>query len=167
MSKTELTQAFLKHRYELTGYLSRQLRCVETANDIYHEVYLRALRVEDPSSVRNLRSYLFKIASNLVKDHVRNENRRAEILDENSSILKDEDKSFTPEDIVLSKNELDYLMKIMSTLPEKSRHIFYEHRFEGKTRQEIADKFDVSLTTVENHIKYVLECLKDARKKTP
>ena len=66
----------------------------------------------------------------------------------------------------MRKNELDYLTKVMSYLPDKSRQIFYEHRFEGKTRKEIAKQFDVSLTTVENHIKLVLEHLKEARKKT-
>lgn len=156
MPETELTRAFLKHKSDLNSYITGRLKCSATANDLCHEIYFRALRVEDASSIKNLRSYLFKIASNLIKDHTRNETRRSKLIEQTGDVLFEKVEPRSPEDFLLARDELNRLLEIMKTLPEATRGIFYAHRFEGKTRQEIATQFGITPSTVDYHVKRVL-----------
>lgn len=152
-----LTCAFLECQEELVNFFKGRIKCPETARDLSQEVYLRLQRVEDPDSISNHRTYIFKVARNLMIDHVRTETRRSNLLEQAGTIPWEGRESPTPEQAAIARNDLDTLRRVIPALPAVSRQIFHSHRFEKKTRQQIADEHGVSLTTVENHIRLVLE----------
>lgn len=162
MSDTILTRAFLQHQGELIGFFRGRLSCAETAKDLCQEVFIRLQRTEDPAAIENCRSYIFKVARNLLKDHIRNETRRAELLREVGVVPWDRPLQPTPEQVLSAHTELEQLKRVIPGLPVLSRRIFHRHRFQDKTRKEIAAEFGVSLTTVENHIRLVLEHMSHA-----
>ncbi|MEM9635122.1 MAG: RNA polymerase sigma factor [Pseudomonadota bacterium] len=162
IDQTPLVRAFLDCQEELVSFFRGRLKSPESARDLSHEVYLRLQRVEDPGAINNHRSYIFKIARNLLIDHVRTETRRSTLLAEAGSVPWETRENPSPEQVVLARDDLETLRRAVSSLQPLSRRIFYAHRFERKTRQQIADEYCVSLTTVENHIRRVLDHFADA-----
>lgn len=144
-------------------FLARRLKCAFTARDLVQELYLRLLKIENPAAIQNRRAYLFRVAANLATDHQRVEERRTELLRESRDLLTDPAHTVTPERIALARTELERLRRVVEALPPLSRKIFYLNRFEGMPQREIAQQLNVSVTTVEKHIRKVLEHLARAR----
>lgn len=158
-----LLNAYYEHERDLVRFLSQRLKCAFTARDLVQELYLRLLNVENPEAIQNSRAYLFRVAANLATDYQRVEGRRAELLKENSQVLNAPVQNVSPERVALAREELERLGRIVEKMPPLSRKIFYLNRFEGKPQRAIAAELDVSVTTVEKHIRRVLEQLARAR----
>jgi RNA polymerase sigma-70 factor, ECF subfamily len=63
--------AWENERGQLLGFLRRQIRDHETAEDLLQETFVRAIRAGRIGEGANLRSYLYTIAQNLIADHWR------------------------------------------------------------------------------------------------
>jgi RNA polymerase sigma-70 factor (ECF subfamily) len=77
----EAERLFLLHRQGVFRYLSRAVGRPETAQDLTQEVFLRVARspvpVSDPAGHR---AWVFKIARNLLLNHLRDGARRGEVV---------------------------------------------------------------------------------------
>ena len=60
---------YAEHRTGLQNFFRRRIRTKASAPDLAQEVYMRMLRVSDPSSIRNPAVYLYTVANNLVKEY--------------------------------------------------------------------------------------------------
>ena len=60
---------YAEHRTGLQNFFRRRIRTKASAPDLAQEVYMRMLRVSDPSSIRNPAVYLYTVANNLAKEH--------------------------------------------------------------------------------------------------
>lgn len=82
MSETEF-RAFYDATYRpLWGYLARTLGSGSLADDLTQEAYLRLLRAEfRPESEAHRKNYLFRIATNLTRDHFRARRPMSELPD--------------------------------------------------------------------------------------
>lgn len=165
MHDTALTRAFFENRQDLIAFLKAKLQCAATADDLCQDIYLKLRRVDDPSAIDNCRGYLFMMAANLVADRLRAEVRRLSLLKERGrEAAWKPAQERTPEELLVARAEIDYLNRAVAKLPELSRRIFYANRFESKTQRDIAAEFGVSISTVEYHIRKVLDHLASARK---
>jgi RNA polymerase sigma factor (sigma-70 family) len=113
--------------------------------------------------VRNTRAYLFRVATNLTTDYLKVTARRATLLQENHEDIREAIDALTPERITMARHEMARLRQAVAGLPPLSRHVFYLSRFEGKSHRQIAAALGVSTTTVEAHIRRVLDRLQQAR----
>jgi len=163
MQHSALLNAYYEYEGDLVRFLARRLKCAFTARDLVQELYLRLLKIENPAAIQNRRAYLFRVAANLATDHQRVEARRTELLRESRDLLTEPAHAVTPERIALARTELERLRRVVEALPPLSRKIFYLNRFEGMPQREIAQQINVSVTTVEKHIRKVLEHLARAR----
>jgi RNA polymerase sigma-70 factor (ECF subfamily) len=78
----ELTTRFEEHRRELTGYSYRMLGSAFEAEDAVQETYIRAWRGYDRFEGRAaLRSWLYRIATNVCLDMLEGRERRARPMD--------------------------------------------------------------------------------------
>ena len=160
--ETVLTVAFFENRQDLFAFIKSKLQCAATADDLCQDIYLKLRRVHNPSAIENCRGYLFTIAANLVADTLRKEARCSSLLNDGPDIVWAA-ASQTPEELLVARAEIDYLNRAVSELPEFTRGIFYANRFENRTQREIAVLFRISLSTVEYHIRKVLDHLARAR----
>ena len=64
-----IERLYAEHRSALQSFFQRRIRSKASAPDLAQEVYVRMLRVSDPSSIRNPAVYLYTVANNLVKEH--------------------------------------------------------------------------------------------------
>ncbi len=163
MQDSVLHRSFRDHQRDLLRFLMRRLRCAFTARDLAHDLYLKLDDVDGATGIGNGRAYLFRMAANLASDHLRGEARRGEILREAQDLLDGGADWRTPERDVIARDELQRLHREVAALPDLSRRIFQLNRFEGRTHREIAARLGVSVTTVENHIRKVMDRLAAAR----
>src|SRR4030081_3365150 len=81
LSYSDLQSVFMEARSDLERMLRRRLGSSPAAADLTQKLYLRLRHITAPLSDRHpARAYLFRMAVNLVTDHIRVERRRAELL---------------------------------------------------------------------------------------
>lgn len=73
MHDAELERLFKLYHTPLVRYLTRRLGDRDWAEEVAQETFLRALR---QNALTSERSWLFAVATNLVRDHARKEERR-------------------------------------------------------------------------------------------
>lgn len=143
----DLVSAFVRHRDELVGFLFRRLGCRATAEDLTHDVFLRARR--SPGEVRHVRGLLFTTARNLAANHRRDETRRADLRTLEADLLSESAETRTPERALIATDALRRLVLSMDRWPARTRQVFILNRYEGLTQVEIAARLRISTTAVE------------------
>ncbi|MBV8503289.1 MAG: RNA polymerase sigma factor [Paucibacter sp.] len=130
--------------------LVRRGRSVQDAEDLVHEAWVRMASYQQEQVVERPEAFLMRTALNLSIDAHRTSVSHGE------SVLLEEvvlvDASPAIEDVLLARERLARLSICLGRLSEKSRSIFLAHRVDGLTYREIADRHDLSITTVEKHI---------------
>src|SRR5690606_37648629 len=67
---------FREHNRTLVLFLAARLKDEQAAREVAQEAYVKVLQLEQPGAVSFLRSYLFKVASNLAVDRLRQQRSR-------------------------------------------------------------------------------------------
>jgi len=62
----ELSQLFREHNRALVLFLASRLKNIQAAREVAQEAYVRVLELDTPGAISFLRSYLFKVAANLL-----------------------------------------------------------------------------------------------------
>jgi RNA polymerase sigma factor (sigma-70 family) len=119
--------------------------------DLIQEVFSRLLRRSDFRSITFIDGYLFEIAANVFRDHLRLRQSRAgdrheEYREEHSG------QDFSPERVLIGKESVGQVARALRELPERARMAFVLHRFEGLRHPEIARRLGVSVSAVEKYI---------------
>lgn len=160
----DLLKAYNENLDALRRYFILRLRCVETAEDLAQETWLKANQNTCAlAAITNPRAYLFTMAANLATDYLRTQSRRAKLREEHQGLLWFDIDTLTPERYVIAQDELDHLGSTLGELRAISRKIFYLNRFSGYTNKQIAAELGISTATVAYHIKLVLDHLAHAR----
>jgi RNA polymerase sigma factor (sigma-70 family) len=156
----ELEALFLEHRQALQNYLRKWIKSPEDAQEILQEVWLRVMKHGncDQLSSPAARSFLYAIASNLVRDRHRTQVARR--YDQHESLENDSEISCnqsTPDDYAAYQQTRDRFLDALTTLDSKYRDAFVMHRFMDKKQEEIAQTLGVSIRTVERYIEIALK----------
>jgi len=147
--------SYIDYYEALRKYLSRRLNSKEDVDDAVQEVYLRAIQNHNPE-FKPSASFLYKIASNLLKDHVRKIHSRklnAHIPIEYADLISE---SGSPEQMLRSKQGVSAIKKIFRSLDPTYRRVFLLNRVKGLTYDEIADEMGITKSQVKNNIYHVL-----------
>ena len=160
MSSSPLLRVFHENEGDLRAFMTARLRCPFTAHDLTQELYLKVSALEGRPEVGNARAYLFRMAANLVIDHLRREQRQGSLLAaEAETLLWGGAEGLSPERQVMAQEELRALIAVVEALPPATRRVFKRNRFDGKTQREIAEELGISQTAVEKHIRKALQRL--------
>ncbi len=163
MSSSPLLRVFQENEGDLRAFMAARLRCPFTAHDLTQELYLKVSALENRPEVGNARAYLYRMAANLVIDHLRREQRQGGLLAEAEALLWGGSEGVSPERTVMAQQELRALVAVVEALPPATRRVFKRNRFDGKTQREIAEELGISQTAVEKHIRKALRRLADRR----
>lgn len=154
---------FTLHYESLFRFLWGRLGSRDEASDVAQEAYLRLCRQQDLDKLQGKeRSYLFKVATNLLKDRHR---RRVIRKDSRDRIIEDTVERSTaletPQHRLEYKQTMASIRKALLAMDPKLRQVFLMRRFHQTPYCEIADTLGVSERTVERRMSQALCLLKN------
>jgi len=163
VQKTLIQKLFLEHGQALRGFIRRRVQSKAEAADLAQEVYLRILRVKEPEAIRNPEGYLYGVASNLIREQRRLEQRRSTHDDAGDPSLAEQLAELPSFDTELdSRNRQKRLLEVLMQLPPNCRTAIVLQYRDGLSYQEIADRLGVSTHMVK---KYLTQTLAHCRKR--
>jgi len=143
MQDQDLDRLFRTYHVPLVRYLTRRLGDRDWAEEVAQETFLRALRQE---ALSNERSWLFAVATNLVRDEARRSERRRRHL----ALLAEQerDAAFEPDPTSLERAEDAALARqAVDALAERDR-LALLMREEGLSYDEISAALGLSLGSI-------------------
>lgn len=143
MNDAELERLFRTYHAGLVRFLARQLGDRDRADELAQETFVRALRQD---RLTNERAWLFAVASNLVRDDVRRDERRRRHLE----LLREEERAREaeePEPAVERAEDAAQARAALEALAERDR-LALLMREEGLSYEEIAESLGLSVGSV-------------------
>jgi RNA polymerase sigma-70 factor, ECF subfamily len=154
--------------YQKLVYFAKEFVCDgETARELVQETFVKLWEIhEDIKPDSNPGALLYTILRNKSLNYLKQlsvrrkyEEREQKLHDEflfNSSILGN--KVF---DLVIFNELQEHIENALNTLTPRSREVFELSRDQGLKYREIAEKLEISVNTVENHMVDVLKKLRE------
>jgi len=132
MDETGFEEIYARTARPLRGYVLRMTGNDALADDVLQETFLRFLRAPITDTVKGaIKSYLYKIATNLVYDHFRRAQRE--------SRWQIQTASETPAAASGNFTEETEMMRVLSHLKPQERALLWLAYVEGYEHREIAD----------------------------
>ena len=148
-----LARLYQRHRNELLAFITRRVRCRETASDLLQDAFIRLMHSER-SDIGNLRAFLYRIARNLLIDHHRQQQTRPQSAPLDEAL---ESELPDPERAIEDSRRLARLQLLMHELPEHLRQALLWNRLDGLTQREIGERLGVSESMAGRYILKALE----------
>ena len=152
----DIQQLFQEHYDVLFRYLVRLTGDPDSAADAAQEAFVRLVeRQPDPSQVRG---WLFRVATNVVRDDSRVRRRRIELLQEAPDRAPVGDAPLDPERHLESLERRNLVRAALDSLSVKDRTVLLM-REEGFSHQEIAESIGTTTKSVGSMIARALQKL--------
>jgi RNA polymerase sigma-70 factor, ECF subfamily len=127
----------------------------EIVQDIFYYVWEKRESLELSISVK---SYLFKSVYNNSLKYIRHQ----KIVKNYESKVEKADQPFELQDNNAEIGEIMHIIKFtLDQVPDRTREIFELNRNEGLKYQEISDKLQISIKTVEAHMTSILKLFRE------
>lgn len=135
--------------YKITG-------SSEVAKDMVQEVFIDLLERHEGRKVENISAYLKQSVRFQCLNWIRNNKIWSEHLNRMKIVMETNDVEETINEIFINES----IRAILPRMPDRCRKVFEMSRSEYLTNQEIADKLDISIRTVENHLTRALRIIR-------
>jgi RNA polymerase sigma-70 factor (ECF subfamily) len=139
----------------LYGYFYRLTGRREDAEDLLQEVFVRVVRMIGRYEHENrFDAWLFRIATNLVRDRVRRRRRAAGV--ESSGGQQDEpgvleevpdEEVDQPDDVMQTAEQVDRMQRVLRQLPAAEREVILLRHFSQMSFKEVAEAMGTPLGT--------------------
>jgi RNA polymerase sigma-70 factor, ECF subfamily len=127
----------------------------EIVQDLFYYVWEKRTTLEFKTSVS---SYLFKSVYNNSLKHIRHQ----KIVKNYETLVSNDEPLFGLQDNNAEIGEIMHIIKqTLSQVPARTREIFELNRNEGLKYQEISEKLNISVKTVEAHITGILKLFRE------
>ncbi|WP_440958153.1 RNA polymerase sigma factor [Oceanicaulis sp. LC35] len=136
----------------LTGFFSKRVSDRDEVRDLIQEVFLRLIRRGDHGDIDHIRGYVFQVARSVLADHLRRRQVRQTDAHEPFDVDQHGGSDFSPERVLLSKEELNRLMQALQELPQRTQDVFVLRAFENYKYADIARLMAISTRSVEKHM---------------
>jgi RNA polymerase sigma-70 factor (ECF subfamily) len=148
---TDLKAAYLCHSPELLRFVARRLGDRHSAADVVHDAFVRM--AEQPgTTVQDARSYLFRIARNLLVDGRKQEARRKTATASHDMLAHIADDAPAPDEVADARLKLERLQTIVGEMPFKTQQIFVLNRIDGLSYADVASQLGISESSVQKHL---------------
>lgn len=160
-----LVRAFFEKRENLLLFLAARTRSMPQAEDLLQDLYLKVAAVEADAEARAPVAMLYRMAANLLVDHVRSAQRSArrdaDWRRETRTEAAGEEISAEPpaDEAVIARERIRLLAEAVAALPPQMGRAFRLHKLEGLSQKETAQAMGVSVKMIEQHIQAAMRHL--------
>ena len=154
--------AQIMQRYEplIKGFLHKRLKDEERVSDLTQDTFLRVHRARDRyDSTRKFSTWIYTIASNLLKNEYRNRSRRretafSELRKESGTArpVEFESEHPNPEQLAYEGELREAIEAAIENLDDHHRIPFVMREVEDRTYEEISDAIGVPVGTVKSRL---------------
>ena len=152
-----LLGTFEGRRAELRRFLVARTGSEAEADDLLSELWIK-ISANRPGPVANPKSYIFRMANNLVLDRLR-EFRRRERRDSEWTAVQHgsysnevEDPAPNAEQSLIDQGEVERLSRAIAQLPPGAQQVLRLHKLDGLSHAEVAARLGISKSAVEKHM---------------
>ncbi|OGN50849.1 MAG: RNA polymerase subunit sigma-24 [Caulobacterales bacterium RIFOXYB1_FULL_67_16] len=148
------------HEPALRQWLSRRTLGEIEIDDVVQETYAILAALDSVDHIRNPRTYMFEVAKSVVLQTLRRSRIiTLEVLSEATDGLQTPSDDPDPEQVAADRQELGRLAEMVAALPTRCREVFILRKIHGLSQREVAQRLDLSQSTVEKHIAKALGLL--------
>jgi RNA polymerase sigma factor (sigma-70 family) len=141
-------------RGSLLRYFGRRTRDRADLEDMVQEVFERLIKRGGASELerQNLNAYMFETASSVLKDRLRKKITHHADAHEPFDLNHHAGADFSPEHVLLDREQLARATAVLLELPERTRVVFVLRRIEAMRLGDIAARLGISVSAVEKHM---------------
>jgi len=137
----------------------QRLKSVEASEDLVQDLFISFYqRREEVQIQTTLNAYLMTALKYRIFNAFRA--RKVELSHQDGLARATYEPPVTPEQLYEHTELRNKIYQVASRMPEKCREMFLMNRFEQLSQQEIADRLDISVSTVQKHITKALAIMK-------
>jgi RNA polymerase sigma-70 factor (ECF subfamily) len=155
--KEATVEALFRDHFEALSLLSmKYIGDINSSKDIVHEVFMSFWQKFDglPEDTK-YKSYLFTAVRNKSFNYLRDKKLHLDIHDSEMQISSGNEASLETEELA---REIDYALNL---LPDRCRQVFELSRYEGLKYNQIAERLEISVKTVEAQMSKALRLMRD------
>lgn len=159
-NEQSFAELFYAYKDKLYGFVLPMTGNREIAEDIVQDVFMKIWeRRERLGEIENFNAFVFRISRNHTINHLRRTAKETLVLLEARQRTNSAEPP--PDEALIYKNMRQTLNKIVSALPRQQKAVYQLSR-EGSLRQdEIAQKLQISLPTVKNHMAQAMRTIRE------
>jgi len=146
-----LDEVAVAYRGPLLRFFQRRVGAGEDAEDLVQDVFSR-LAKQDLAAIENVQGYIFRVAANVLHDRARRASVRSMVVQRPDDFDIEDERGFTPERILQSREAVQIMVSALYELPEMVRMVFSQYHFDGVAQVDISRRLGLSLSTVEKHM---------------
>ncbi|WP_422417157.1 RNA polymerase sigma factor [Pseudomonas sp. GZD-222] len=163
-NQQKLSTLFIGQRSALIRMLSRVVGCASLAEDLAQETYLKVSKALHSRPIEHLHPFLYQTAQYLAFDHLRSQRSKRRFEDphaDENQVVEVATTAPGPDSHAQGQQQLQQFQRVLATLPKRQQQILILHKLHGLTQGDIAQRLQVSLSTVEKDLRSALTaCIK-------
>ncbi|OFX25635.1 MAG: hypothetical protein A2041_03115 [Bacteroidetes bacterium GWA2_31_9b] len=158
-TKQDFESLFNAHYSNLCAYANNFLKDIDAAEEVVQEILFKLWTNRDSIIITtSIQSYLFRSVRNASLNVIKHINIREDYKVQHEYEMQD---SISSEDEMIITELEQNIRAAIDQLPIERKKIFIMSRYEGLKYSEIAEKLNLSVSTVENQMVKALKYLRE------
>jgi len=141
---------YQEHHPMLRGWLRQKLGCSEQASDLLHDAFIRLLKNGSALKLQEPKAYLMTVAKRVLIDHWRRQQIERAYLDALAHLPEQHGIDVAEQHLMLET--LIRIDEMLDGLPVIVKKAFLHYQLDGLKQAEIAERLDVSLSSVKRYL---------------
>jgi RNA polymerase sigma-70 factor (family 1) len=159
-SKDAFSVIFITYYKDLVLFATNFTHEIDTAEEIVQDTFLKIWEDHEAINIKvSIKSYLLKAVQNRCIDWFRHVKIQQKF--ENETLINSINYEFNTDNYLINSEIEGLIRDALNKLPAEISQAYRMHRYEGLKYQEISERLNVSVRTVEVRIGKALSSLRD------
>jgi RNA polymerase sigma-70 factor (ECF subfamily) len=151
-SAESVLTVFKRYRSSLKYFISGYVINPQDVDDVCQETFLRTYKSSIESEVQKPKSFMFRVAKNLIVSDLRRASTQLNEYVEDIDIVDSTIELDNLESNTLAQEKLGVMCEAIAGLPNKCRQAVVMRKVYGLATKDIAKRMNISTITVSNYI---------------
>lgn len=147
-----IASVFKRFKSSLKYYISGYVVNPEDVDDVCQEAFLRTYQSSLSSEVKSPKSFMFRVAKNLIISDFRRASTRLNEYVEDIDIVDSVIELDDLENNVMAREKLGIMCEAIAALPNKCRQVVVMRKVYGLSTKDIAKRMNITTSTASNYI---------------